>query len=417
MEGKENSMSAPAITICPPGPQRADERFDRYVGTKSQKSKAVTSKTEISFSDFDKMHVKKRPAMSGGQSVIPPWSAEDKNIQLVTAYMLWGMLTMRTACGFPKERYEENPLALVLELEEQLSKRCVDVQGKRRDEIQLATLLGQRKHKTFGYAKLLSKIIYDSFRLVRKSNHIAADLDPLLSACSVRQIRSRAVKVGQVIFPPELNPPISKRAGELHRQDIEYKRARFLAGTGNKVREGRTKNHTLPTTRECFAAIEAGRTVADLSAEHGCHQSIVRDRVRVGRAQKLGKQHPKPRFARIQVLKMWNAGATLEEISEVSGLTIPYVDCLLRNRWNIDPLAPRTTVVHEDLVMATCLRDEQIWRDKLKAVRKARHTQAGTLQSEGMISRHLEMIEEPSDYEKWFSKRSGKTLGSQVDLT
>jgi hypothetical protein len=414
MEGKESSMSAPTITICPPGPQRDDERFDRYVGTKSQKAKAVTTKTEISFSDFDKMHVKTR-SMNSGQFVIPPWAAEDKNIQLVTAMMLWAMIHMRTACGFPKDRFEENPLALTLELEEQLSKRCVDVQGKRRDKIQLDAMLGQRKHKTFGYAKLVSKIIYDSFRLSRPSNHIAADLDPLLSACSVRQLRSRAVKLGHVIFPPELNPPISKRAGELHKQDIEYKRARFLAGTGNKVREGRTKPNILPTPQECFAAIEAGRTVADLSAEHGCHQSIIRDRVRSGRAQKLGKQHPKPSFPRIHVLKMWNAGASLVEISEVSGLTIPYVDCLLRNRWNIDPLAPRTTVVHEDLVMATCLRDEQIWRDKLKAVRKARHTQAGPLQSEGMISRHLEMIEEPSEYEKWFSKRSGKTLGSQVD--
>ena len=402
------------VTILPPGPQRDNERFDRYVGTKSQKAKAVTAKTELSFSDIQRMHVKNR-AMSNSQFVKPPWAADDKNIQLVTAYMLWGMLHMRTACGFPKERFEENPLATILDLEEQLTKRCVDVQGKRRDKIQLDGMLGQRKHKTFGYAKLVTKIIYDSFRLSRPSNHIAADLDPLLTACSVRQIRCRAVKLGHVIFPPELNPPISKRAGDLHKQDIEYKRARFLAGTGNKVKQGRTKNNMLPRPEECFAAIEAGRTVADLSLEHGCHQSIIRDRVRIGRAQKLGKQHPKPQFARTNVLKMWNAGAKLEEISEVSGFTIPYVDCLLRNRWNIDPLAARATVHHEDLVLVTCLHDEQIWRDKLKAVRKARHTQAGTLPNTGLISRHLEIIEEPSDYEKWFSKRSGIQLGSQVE--
>jgi len=325
------------VKMIPPAPPKTGLSFDQWQF--NRRKNVVTKDNGIAFSDAERMRVK-TVGRTCGQMAQPAWAKSDRNIQLVVAHMMWNMLKCKSSIGFPREKFEENPLALALELEEQLRKRCIDFQ-RQRDQVQMAGILGQKKNKTFGYAKLLSKVIYDSFRLGKKSNEIAADLSPLVTAVGVRQHRSRAQMVARVIFPAELNPPYNKRMGELYKHDVEYKRQRFLAGVGSKVSEGRTRPGSHPTAIETFQLIQAGRTVVDLAEEYGACIGRIRSLVRAGRRQALGNQRPRATFPLINVLKLWKEGCTAEEISQDSGLTLAYVVCLLQNRWGVDVTVPR----------------------------------------------------------------------------
>src|SRR6266480_3735422 len=325
------------VKIIPPASPKSGLSFDEWQF--NRRKKTVTKDNGIAWSDKERMNVKTVRVQSAAIAQ-PPWAKSDKNIQLVVAHMMWNMLKCKTSIRFPLEKFEENPLALALELEDELRKRCIDFQ-RQRAPIQMAAVLGQKKNKTFGYAKLLSKVIYDSFRLGKTSSQIAADITPLVTPVGVRQHRSRAQLVARVIFPAELNPPYSKRMGELYKHDVEYKRQRFLAGVGSKVSEGRARKNTYPTAIETFQLVQAGRTILDIAQEYGACVGSIRSKFLAGRKKSLGNQRPQVNFPLTNVIKLWKEGCTAEEIAQDSGLTLAYVVCLLQNRWGVDVTLPR----------------------------------------------------------------------------
>jgi hypothetical protein len=403
-ERPQRNTPMPEVQILPPVPESASSpHFDRHAHVR--RAKAVTAKTGIAFSDFGKMSVKGKDD-NKDQFLQPPWASDPKKIQRIVCGMMHAMLTSRATANFPQDEFDADSLALALKLEERLNKRCIDVRGAK-DQIQLDAMLGQRKNKTFGYAKILTKVIYDSFCLLRPSNQIAADLAPIVTPCGVRQHRSRANMLARVIFDEKDNLPYSKKTGPLYKAAIEYKRQRFLAGVGNKVCEGRSKCGSLPKSTEVFMLTQAGHTMQDLATEYGCSISIIRDRYRVGRRKALGGQRPKPSFPLINVLKMWKQGYGLDQIAQASELSVAFLHCILQNRWGQDLTAPRNEGT--DAVLDRCIRDEDAWH-KAKGKYQAERAKV----TRGIIERNMEEIERPGSFEDFLERRSGIRLGSQV---
>lgn len=320
-------MNTVRTVFLPPAKPRPELFYDRHQFRKAKKT--VTRDNGVSFQDVKGMSV-----ISKARATIqsPPWSTSDKKIQLVAVRMLWAMVHM-TTLSFPQAEFDKDPLSLAIKLEEQLRKRCVNF-AVQRNRIQRDVILGQKKNKKFGYARLLIRIMYETYRLKKKSNEIAAELHGLVSPAGVRQTLMRANKIARVIFPPEENAPFDKRTGDATKQDIGYKRAQFSSGE-TKVRHGRREG--LPSNKELFQLTQSGRTVEDLATEYEIYPTTMKRKIRNGQREFFGKKSTWTRLNSPDIiLQMYKEGCSIEKIARLAEVPLAYVHCILTTKYGKD---------------------------------------------------------------------------------
>jgi hypothetical protein len=318
-------MSCRTVFLPPIQPQKG-EGYDLHQFSKVPKMVGKTSGISLDDLSHDAtgktsgMHViYKMPSVKP----IPLWTNSDEKIKRVVAHMLWRMAHM-TGVGFPEERFQKEPLALALELEDKLKKRCIDFFQVRNQRAQLS-IVGQKRSKKYGYALLLSSIIYQRYRMNKKSNEISADFKELVSPVGVRQLLSRANVVARIIFPPEDSLPVRKDSNGRMARDLEWKRARF----GESKKSG--KKRSLPTPEECFQLVQSGRTAVDISREYECNLSSIETKIRVGRRIVLeGKMPRRGQGMSIpEILQLYKEGLTIEEITVTARRSLAFVHCVL----------------------------------------------------------------------------------------
>ncbi len=149
--------------FLPPAPRRESLSFDEYQHKK--KTKLVSAKTGLSHQDIEGYHQNNiiRTNKNNNAWGTPPWTASDEKVQLVVALQLWKMVHMSFAL-FPMDRFEKERFALVLELEKELSLRCVSFINQD-DRMVRNGVLTYKLAKKFGYAKILAQVIYSKYRL------------------------------------------------------------------------------------------------------------------------------------------------------------------------------------------------------------------------------------------------------------
>jgi hypothetical protein len=322
-------MSVKTIFLPPVAPKKG-ERYDLHQFSKPPK--LITKTSGIDASEIGIRYGKPRGygVVSKGisEKTTPPWANSDEKIKLVVTHMLWRMVHM-SGVRFPQERFETEPLVLALELEEQLKKRCIDF-FQVRNQIAQSTIIGQKRAKKYGFALLLSGVIYQRYRLNRKSNEISAEFKGLVTPVSVRQLLSRANLVARIIFPPEDSLPIRKDSNGRMARDLAWKRVGYERGdTARRTGRGRK---LLPSPEECFRLVQSGRTAMDISAEYECNLNAMESKIRLGRHIVLEGKSGKVGRSKLsipQILQLHKEGLSIEEITQTSGRALAFVHCVL----------------------------------------------------------------------------------------
>jgi hypothetical protein len=75
------------ITICPAGPHDPALNYDQSAW--QRRPKAVSINSQLTFNDFETMHVEIRNDRSGRKDCIPVFSHNNEQLRLVLAKMVW----------------------------------------------------------------------------------------------------------------------------------------------------------------------------------------------------------------------------------------------------------------------------------------------------------------------------------------
>jgi hypothetical protein len=260
---ERNQTMSVRTVFLPPAPPRPGLAFDRHQFKRT--AKMVNKENGISYGDANGMRIRQASAKEGRD--VPPWAKSDAKMKLIVVRMLWSMVHM-TSLQFPQEEYDNNPLALAFRLEEQLRKRCINF-AVQRSKTQRNAILGQKKSKHYGYARLLTRVFYRRYRLLKNSSEISGEMNGIVSPCGVRQLLTRANATARVVLDEADNLPLGKRASEAARARIAWKRERIARGDTKKGSGLRKCN--LPTNVELFKMVQAGRTATDLAEEYGVY--------------------------------------------------------------------------------------------------------------------------------------------------
>jgi hypothetical protein len=319
-------------TVCrtvflPPAPPRIEERYDAHQFRKGSRT-VNDGKNGLDHTDRKVMSTKGRTYTS--RQVIPPWTKNDAKVKLVVCRMLYAMAHM-SAIGFPQDAFDKNPLGLALELEVALAKRCINFAVQRSPAVREG-ILSQKKSKKFGYARLLTRVIYERYRLGKNSCVISGELHGLVTPAGVRQLISRANEVARV-YLPEDSLPLSKMAGQAAHDRLAYRLAKALGG---QTKKGRRPNNVLPTALEVFKLVEAGRTLSDIASEYGAYPETISHKLIAGRKEFFGVPKQVPRASAQQIFAMYKEGCTVEEIASLGGVQLAYVVCILKNKFNVE---------------------------------------------------------------------------------
>jgi hypothetical protein len=196
--------------VLPPAERPNGLAFDQSQFSRRRKERRIaTAETGLTFDDAKGMSIR-RTNQNNNAWGVPPWTASDEKVQRVVALQLWKMVHMSFAM-FPEERFQNDRLALVLELEKELDRRCVSFVEQGNGMIRTGVHT-YKVAKDFGYAKILTQVIYSKYRLGKAANTIVADLNDMVSPCGVRQLANRLCHTARVVFDEQDAPP-PKRAG------------------------------------------------------------------------------------------------------------------------------------------------------------------------------------------------------------
>lgn len=329
--------------FLPPAPPRIEERFDRYQFRK--RTKMVSAKTGLDHDDAGDFAAQRSGGMhltsqgsTPSQMAVPPWTKSDSQVKLVICRMLYGMCAM-TQVKFPQDEFDKNPLGLALELEVALRKRCINFATQRSPMVQ-AGILGQKKSKRFGYARLLTRIIYERYRLGKNSAIISGELHGLVSPVGVRQILNRSNQIARVHLPEGASLPLSKRAGQAAKDDLAYKRIVAQSGRTNKQ-----QHKNLPSAAEFFTMSQNGQTATDIAQELGVHPDVVRKKICLGRRQTFRLPRKQPKVTAAEIYEMHQDGESPETIAVNSALPLAYVVCVLTTKFGVDLTPTPNTLV------------------------------------------------------------------------
>jgi hypothetical protein len=243
----------------------------------------VSAESGISHQDQQGMRIGRTNKQNNAWG-IPPWTMSDEKVQRVVIVHLWLLAHMHFT-NFPIERMNDQAgrMALTLEIEQAVAKRCVDFVSQDSETV-LNGVLTWKISKNYGYAKILTKIIYDKFRRNQASNTIAADLG-FMSPAGVRQLANRMCNTARIIFDDHDAPP-GKRAGE----GVEYTLGRQRQRWHDVINDTRAKAYrAFPLTpKEVYAAVGDGRTFLDIANETSTDVNFVRYMSAQGRRETLG---------------------------------------------------------------------------------------------------------------------------------
>ncbi len=278
-------MSVKTVFL-PPAEPHLGLTFDRNQFARGRKSqRVVTAKNGLSFQDTGSMQLGRTNKQNNAWG-IPPWTASDEKVQRVVIVHLWLLAHMHFT-NFPIERMNDQAgrMALTLEIEQAIAKRCVDF-VEQDSEMERNAVLTWKISKNYGYAKILTKIIYDKFRRNMASNTIAADLE-FMSPSGVRQLSNRMCNTARIIFDDQDAPP-GRRQGET----VEYKLGRQKQNWYNAINDTRAKAYrAFPLTpKEVYEAVGAGRTFLDIANETTTDVNFVRYMSAQGRREMLGSK-------------------------------------------------------------------------------------------------------------------------------
>jgi len=321
--------------------------FDRHQFARRKKDRHIVSAdTKISFQDAGGMSIK-RTNKNNNAWGIPPWTASDEKVQRVVALQLWKMTHMSFA-GFPEERFQNDRLALVLELENELDRRCVSFVNQG-DEMIRTGVHTYKVAKDFGYAKILTQVIYSKYRLGKAANTIAADLNDIVTPNGVRQLANRLCHTARVVFDDQ-DAPAPKRAGEKQRLLLDRWREQYShkaeatdEGSSSQSFQGKWAfkkrreankrvNRTIPLSNlELYQLTVNGRTPVDIAQEYGTNPDTVRARANKGKREFAGLPPMKDGCKKKLILSMHADGIPIEEIAREVKKPLAYVDCIVRN--------------------------------------------------------------------------------------
>jgi hypothetical protein len=203
--------------------------------------------------------------------------------------------------------------------------------------------------KDFGYAKILTQVVYSKYRLHKASNTIAADLNDIVTPNGVRQLANRMCHTARVVFDEQDAPP-PKRAGMKQKLLIDRWREQLSRktvvnenlGTSNsyqgkyqfKKRRQANKQRRIRIPLadvELYQLVVNGRTPVDIAEEYGANPEGVRERVRRGKREFAGLPPLLHGCKKRVILSMHADGIPIEEIAVEVKKPLAYVDCIIRN--------------------------------------------------------------------------------------
>jgi hypothetical protein len=180
-------MNTTPVTVLPPGPVDESLHYDQHMYD-GRRSKAVSIRTELAYSDFnDHMHVERR-AHQRCKRWLPAWAFDDAQFRQVILTRCW--LYCHGGSPMPKDTTWR------------MMRATCDGRGVRHIQ------LGTAKRET-GYLDFLVKLLWLSVRLGHNATEVAQQLG--ITPVHVRQELYKVNKVAELLrFPIHKVPHTSK---------------------------------------------------------------------------------------------------------------------------------------------------------------------------------------------------------------
>jgi hypothetical protein len=217
----------------------ATENFDRWQ-FESNRTRAVSIDSEISFDDFQRMSAIKREARN--PKYVPAWAMDDVKVRQVILSKLFSY-TKRTNKTVPQALCEARASGDLRTLERHaLSARIAPATLPWLSEPQRKIAESHLRATRNGLAGYWMRVLYLSYRLRMSSAQVAAEIG--IEPPCVRGILHRLNMVARRLYPDDCNPPAPDPYAKLRRPGAAAKREHDVARKKANAKTHEAKNES-----------------------------------------------------------------------------------------------------------------------------------------------------------------------------